>query len=155
MPATHINPSSSLRALVLYFPSCFPPSVSLRLLVQFTFELVPALVPSAASVTFYGVSQEVARSTELILDTISIPAGPVGVDGVITYVEEDVVSFWAEELSDTTEVIVSTPTTFFFAIAESTGGDMASAYAVSGSSTIELNIESCTFDATGHGVCVD
>ncbi|KAJ7051855.1 hypothetical protein C8F01DRAFT_1173123 [Mycena amicta] len=110
-----------------------------------------------AQVTFYDVSQEPAPSAEPIIlsEMISISAGPVGVDGVTTYVEEVVESFWAKIFSDTTEVLVSTPTTFFFAIAESTGGYMASAYGVSGSSTIELGFDSCTFDASGHGVCVD
>ncbi|KAJ7051851.1 hypothetical protein C8F01DRAFT_1376483 [Mycena amicta] len=121
------------------------------------FAVYVRVVHAAAAVTFYDVSQEPAPSAPplILSETISISAGPVGVDGVTTYVQEVVESFFAEIFSDTTEVFVSTPTTFFFAIAQSTGGYMASAYGISGSSTIELGVDSCTFDATGHGVCVD
>ncbi|KAJ7069156.1 hypothetical protein C8F01DRAFT_1363407 [Mycena amicta] len=124
--------------------------------------LVLSLRAVHGQATIYGVSVTATTSLAVpdpvISQSLNFIPSAVGPDGVTTYIEQVVESYEAFIYPDTTDVVLSTPITFDFIFAESSGGFTASGFvppAASASATFPGDIDSCTFDGSGNAVCVD
>ncbi|KAF7310196.1 hypothetical protein MIND_00393200 [Mycena indigotica] len=125
--------------------------------------LFSLLALAQAQTTLFGVSVPPGPTSEatrvVISETVSFSALPLGPDGQTTYLEEVVQSFQALVDASDTQVLLSTPITFDFLYAQSTGGFVASEILPPGappsaSTRFAGTLDDCKFDGHGGAVCV-